>query len=67
MSPTAAVDRAQCDAHIMLRVCRRIPTNAVCAVLRACRGMAWRPKEERADDAGGGTSATAASYSASLL
>jgi hypothetical protein len=29
--------------------------------------MARRPKEERADDAGGRTSATAASYSASLL
>ncbi len=25
----------------MPRVCRRIPKNAVCAVLRACRGTAW--------------------------
>jgi hypothetical protein len=29
--------------------------------------MACRPKEERADDAGGRTSATAASYAASSL
>ena len=30
-------------------------------------GMACRPKEERADDAGGRTSATAASYAVSLF
>jgi hypothetical protein len=30
-------------------------------------GMACSPKEERADDAGGRTPATAASYAASLL
>ena len=68
--PTAPADRTQCDAHIMPRVCRRRPKSAVCAVLRACRGMACmacRPKEARADDAGGRTSATAASYAASLL
>ena len=40
--PTTAADRAQCDAHIMPRVCRRMPKNAVCAVLRACRGVASR-------------------------
>jgi hypothetical protein len=39
--PTTPADRTQCDAHIMPRVCRRIPKSAVCAVLRACRGMAW--------------------------
>jgi hypothetical protein len=33
--PTTAADRAQCDAHIMPRVCQRIPKRAVCAVLRA--------------------------------
>ena len=67
--PTTPAHRAQCDAHIMPRVCRRRPKSAVCAVLRACRGMACtacRPKEEPADDAGGRTSATAASYAASL-
>jgi hypothetical protein len=67
--PIAPADTTQCDAHIMPLVCRRRPKSAVCAVLRACRGMALacRPKEERANDAGGRTSATAASYSASLL
>ena len=33
--PITPADRAQCDAHIMPRVCRRRPKNAVCAVLRA--------------------------------
>ena len=32
---TKPADRAQCDAHIMPRVCRRRPKNAVCVVLRA--------------------------------
>ncbi len=67
--PEAPADASQSDAHIVPRVCRRRPKSAVCAVLRACRGMALacRPKEERADDAGGRTSATAASYAASLF
>ena len=68
--PTTPADRTQCDAHIMPRVRRRIPKSAVCAVLPACRCIACtarRLKEERVDDAGGRTSATAASYAASLL
>ena len=67
---TTPTDRTQCDAHITPRVRRRRPKSAVCAVLRACRGMACtaaRLMEERADDAGGRTSATAASYAASWL
>ena len=39
---TTPADRTQCDAHIMPRVRRRRPKSAVCAVLRACRGVASR-------------------------
>jgi hypothetical protein len=39
--PTTPADTSQSDAHIMPRVRRRGPKSAVCAVLRACRGMAW--------------------------
>ena len=66
--PITPADRAQCDAHIMPRVCRRTPKSAACAVLRAWHWLgvaARRLKEERVDDAGGRTSATAASYAAS--
>ena len=45
--PISPADRAQCDAHIMPRVCRRRPKSAVCAVLRAWRGMAWRAGRRR--------------------
>ena len=38
--PITPADGTQCDAQIMPRVRRRRPKSAVCAVLRACRGMA---------------------------
>jgi hypothetical protein len=45
--PATPAETTQCDAHITPRVCRRRPKSAVCAVLRACRGMAWLAGQRR--------------------
>jgi hypothetical protein len=39
--PTPPANHTQCDAQITPRVRRRTPKSAVCAVLRARRGVAW--------------------------
>jgi hypothetical protein len=59
-----AVRRADHAAGVSAYSEERGLCSAACV---SCRGMGCWPKEERADDAGGRTSATAASYAASLL